>query len=460
MTRICLVLLAFVGAAGAQSGPGKLAAATGQKPAPLSSTAEFPIDSIAVEGTRILKPENVIAASGLKIGERANSVTFDGARDRLLKSGYFQTVSYRFKPSGHGGYELTFELAEAEPLFPIRLEGLPAPTPDAVAWLKQHDPLFQGRIPGTQPVLDRTSREIEQFLASQNKKVPVAGKVAVVSAERYEARFMPAAGLPNVAVVTFEGNKAIRDTELSNAIGAVAFGQPFTEESFRLLLDSQIRPLYESKGYLRVAFPKVFATPSSNVKGVDVHVAVSEGEQYKMGGIIIRGLMQNNSKHLLRVAAVPKMTIVDFDRINEAAQRMKNGLKQEGYLDGEVTVDRTIDDAKKTVTVYFIPAPGPQYLFGKLDVVGLGLDGEAAIHKLWGVKSGDPFPADYPDYFLSEVKKEGYFENLGDTKADRHVDEDTHVVDVKLTFNTGLPQPKKRKPEDSGPIVPYDLPPY
>lgn len=460
MTRICLVLLAFVGAVGAQSGPGKAAAAATQKPAPLTSTAEFPIDSITVEGTRILKPENVVAASGLKTGERASGMSFDAARDRLLKSGYFQTVSYRFKPSGHGGYELTFEVAEAEPLFPIRLEGLPAVTPDAVAWLKQHDPLFQGRIPGTQPVLDRTSREIEEFLVSRKADVKVAGKVAVIAAERYEARFMPAAGLPNVAIVTFEGNKAIRDTELSNAIGAVAFGQPFTEESFRLLLDSQIRPLYESKGYLRVKFQKITAAPSPNVKGVDVHVTLTEGEQYKMGDIIIRGPMQNNSKHLLRVAAVPKMTIVDFDKINDAARRMKNGLKQEGYLDVEVTVDRTIDDAKKTVTVYFIPAPGPQYTFGKLEVEGLGLDGEAAIHKLWGVKSGDPFPPDYPDYFLSEVKKEGYFENLGDTKADQHVDEDTHVVDVKLTFNTALPQPKKRKPEDRGPIVPYGYPPY
>ena len=259
MTRICLVLLAFVGAAGAQSGPEKPAAGASQKPAPLSSSAEFPIDSITVEGTRILKAENVIAASGLKMGESANGVAFDAARDRLLKSGYFQTVSYRFKPSGKGGYDLTFEVAEAEPLFPIRLEGLPAATSDAVAWLKQHDPLFQGRIPGTQPVLERTSHEIEQFLATRKSNVQVAGKVAVIAAERYEARFMPAAGLPNVAIVTFEGNKAIRDTELANAIGAVAFGQPFTEESFRLLLDSQIRPLYEAKGYLRVAFSKIIA---------------------------------------------------------------------------------------------------------------------------------------------------------------------------------------------------------
>jgi outer membrane protein insertion porin family len=460
MTRICLFLLAFLGISGAQTGPLKAGSGSESRPAPLSSATEYPVDSIAVEGTRILKPENVIAASGLKIGAQANGAAFDAARDRLLKSGYFQTVSYRFKPSGHGGYELTFEVAEAEPLFPIRLEGLPAATQEAVAWLKAHDPLFQGRIPGTQPVLERTSHEIEQFLATRKSGVKVAGKVAVIAAERYEARFMPAAGLPNVAIVTFEGNKAIRDTELQNAIGAVAFGQPFTEESFRVLLDNQIRPLYEAQGYLRVAFLRITAAPSASVKGVDVHVAVVEGEQYKMGGIIIRGPMQNNSKHLLRVAAVPKMTTVDFDKINDAARRMKKGLKEEGYLDAEVTVDRTLDDAKKTVTIYFIPAPGPQYLFGKLDVAGLGLDGEAAIHKLWGVKSGDPFPADYPDYFLSEVKKEGYFENLGDTKADQHVDDETHVVDVKLTFNTALPAPKKKRPEDSGPIVPYDLPPY
>lgn len=460
MTRMCLVLLAFLGVASAQTGLKKSPPQANAGPSPLSSAAEYPIDSIAVEGTRILKAENVIAGSGLRVGERATGATFDAARDRLLKSGYFQTVSYRFKPSGSGGYELTLEVAEAEPLFPIRVEGLPATTPEVTAWLKTHDPLFQGRIPGTQPVLDRASREIEQFLASRNKQLAVSGKVAVIAAERYEARFMPAAGLPNVALVSFEGNKAIRDTELSNAIGAVAFGQPFTEDAFRVLLDNQIRPIYEAKGYVRVTFPKITATPSSNVKGVDVHVVVNEGDQYKMGDVIIRGPMQDNTKHLLRIAALPKMTTVDFDKINEAARRMKNGLKQEGYLDVEVTVDRTVDDAKKSVTVYFITAPGPQYLFGKLDVVGLGLDGEAAIHKLWGVKTGDPFPADYPDYFLSEVKKEGYFENLGDTKADQHVDEDTHIVDVKLTFNTGLPSPKKRKPEDSGPIVPYDLPPY
>src|SRR5579875_2302602 len=105
--------------------------------------------------------------------------------------------------------------------------------------------------------------------------------------------------------------------------------------------------------------------------------------------MIVRGPMQDNTKHILRLAALPKMTTVDFDKVNEAALRIKKGLRQDGYLDVEVTTDRTIDDAKKTVNVYFIPAPGPQYLMGKLDVSGLGLDGEAAIHKLWGVKTGD-----------------------------------------------------------------------
>jgi outer membrane protein assembly factor BamA len=460
MTRMCLVLLTFSAFAAAQTGGTKAASTSKTEPAPLRAATEYPVDSIAVEGARILKPENVIAASGLRIGAKANGPAFDQARDKLLKSGYFQTVAYRFKPSGNGGYDVTFEVAEAEPLFPIRVEALPATTQDVIGYLKTHDPLFQGRIPGTQPVLDRTSREIEDLLRTRNSDLKVSGKVAVIAAERYEVRFTPAAGLPNVALVSFEGNKAIRETELSNAMGAVAFGQPYTEDSFRQLLDTQLRPLYESRGYMRVTFPKITATPSSTVKGVDVHVTISEGDEYKLGSIMIRGPMQNDSKHLLRVAAVPKMTTVDFDKLSDAARRMKNSLRQNGYLDAEVGLDRTIDDAKKTVTVYFTPAPGPQYLFGKLEVIGLGLDGVAAINKLWGVKPGDPFPVDYPDFFLKQVKAEGYFDNLGDTKADPHIDEDQHVVDVKLTFETGLPAAKKKRPEDRGPIVPYGYPPY
>ena len=41
---------------------------------------------------------------------------FDAARDRLLATGYFETVAYRFKASEKGaGYDVSFEIQEMSP---------------------------------------------------------------------------------------------------------------------------------------------------------------------------------------------------------------------------------------------------------------------------------------------------------------------------------------------------------
>jgi len=421
-------------------------------PAPAPAAAEeapreFPVDAIVVEGNRFLTPAGIAAASGLKIGAKGDTPTFDAARDRLLASGYFETVAYRFKSAEKGsGYSVTFEVQEMQPLYPLRIEALPATAEQVTAWLRQKDPLFTGRIPGTTQVLDRTAREIEAYLNSIGKPAPVGGKIVLVGEQKYEAQFMPAAGLPNVALVTFEGNKAIRNTDLQNGIAAVAFGQPYTESNFRLLLENQLKPLYEKDGYMRVKFGKLTTSPSTQVKGIDVHVPIEEGPQFKLGEVSVRGPMEENSKHLLRVAKVPKMAIADFDQLRQAALRIKEDLRHEGYLDGDVSVDRDINDETKTVDAFFVISPGTQYTFGKLDIKGLGLDGLAAVNKAWSIKTGEPFPGEYPDYFLRRVKEEGWFDNLGETRAEPEINSETHVVNVTLYFRYNPDNKRKRIP--------------
>lgn len=421
--------------------------------------ASFPILSINVEGSRILTPTGIVAASGLKVGQMGDTAAFDAARDRLLASGYFETVAYKFKASEKGsGYDISFEVQDMQPLYPLVVEALPATVPEITAWLLKKDPLFTGKIPGTEQVLARTSREIEEYLASKGHPAKVGGKIVLSGERQYQARFTPSEGLPNVALVTFDGNKVIRNTELQNAIAAVAFGQPYTEENFRLLLDNQLKPTYEKKGYMRVKFGKLTTSPSAQVKGIDVNVPIDEGPQYKLGAITVRGGTINGedqTKHILRVAKVPPMPVVDFDQLRTAAIRVKDDLRHEGYLDADVSVDRDINDEKKTVDVFFVPIPGTQYKFGKLEVKGLGLDGVAAVNKAWVVKTGDPFPAEYPDYFLKRVKEEGWFDNLGETRAEPQIDVETHTVNVTLNFRY---EPGQKKKDPNNPMPGQPMP--
>jgi outer membrane protein insertion porin family len=79
---------------------------------------------------------------------------------------------------------------------------------------------------------------------------------------------------------------------------------------------------------------------------------------------------------------------------------------------------------------------------GKLTIVGLDLDGEAEMRRIWGMKEGRPFNPDYPQQFLKGVREQGLFDNLGETKANTKTNENDHSVDVTLTFGGAPPQPK------------------
>ena len=126
--------------------------------------------------------------------------------------------------------------------------------------------------------------------------------------------------------------------------------------------------------------------------------------------------------------------VANFERVNEGLEKIRKAVRRAGYLDAKVTPERNIDDAKKAVDVGVHIEPGAQYTMGKLTIVGLDLNGEAEILRIWTLKEGKTLNPEYPDYFLNRIKEEGLFEGLGTTKADLKVDEKKHTADVTLTF--------------------------
>ena len=106
------------------------------------------------------------------------------------------------------------------------------------------------------------------------------------------------------------------------------------------------------------------------------------------------------------------------------------------------------DEAAKTADIDVRIDSGPQYLMGALTLVGLDLEGEAEIKRLWTLKEGKPFDPEYADLFLNRVREDRIFDHLGKTKAETKIDEKTHVVGVTLTFppdDTDQGKPTRRK---------------
>jgi outer membrane protein insertion porin family len=400
-----------------------------------SDTIQWPIQSLSVEGNRNFTSQQIIAVAGLKVGQIAAKADFDAARDRLVATGCFETVGYKFASSkDSSGYAATFQVAEVSPLYPVQFEGLPAKPADISAWLQSKDPMFAPKLPPTAEVLTRYTRLVQDYLDSKNQSEKVLGKLMPIGVNDFAIVFRSARALPTIAQVKFTGNQALATTLLQNKLAEVAFGFPYTETGFRTLLDNAIRPLYDAHGRVRVTFTKITTERAIDVNGIAVTVAVDEGPEFKLGEVKFSGNYAAKSTELLKVGKFQTGEVANFEGVYQGVDRIKKRMLRQGYLRAQTSIERAIHDKTKVVDLTVRIDEGPQFTLGKLTIEGLDLNGEAAVKKLWGLQPGKPFDADYPDYFLNRVREEGLFENLRKTKAVTKMDEQNHLVDVTLQF--------------------------
>lgn len=376
--------------------------------------------------------------SGLQKGAPVKKDDFDAAQQRLLESGLFETVAYRYEPSGQE-YRATLEVKEIAQIYPYRFEALAGDEKAMRAWLKQKEPLFGDRIPPTEPVIRRFATALTEFFKKSGADMDISGRLLPNDKGELEVVFQPSS-LPSVAEVQFTGNKTITSAMLQQAVAGTAIGAVYTENRFRQILDSTVRPLYEADGRLRVAFPTIETKPAIGVNGILVTVAVNEGEQYKLADVRITGPMAGD-KGLMKEGSFRVDETVNMKAVDEGTDRMEAALKRRGYLTARSVTERKLDDSKKTVALTVEVDPGPQYKMGQLTIEGLDIQTEPEIRKLWAIKPNQPFNAEYPDLFISKMPE--VLDNLGKTRAAVNPDPGTLKVDVILIFSA----PEKKKEE-------------
>ena len=400
--------------------------------------AKHSLESLKIQGNRRISRDKIMQASGLKIGRMVDREDFDAARTRLLATGAFESVGFNFQPSSSAtGYDATFEIVEVAQMFPYVFEDLPASDDVLKAAISQQAPIFDAEIPATREILDRCERALMQAL---DGKVPVEGRMlATLHGGEPKIVFRPPGERPRISEVHFAGNDVIATPKLAMTFAEAAIGTEFKEQPVRALLDGSIRPLYEARGRIRVAFTKIVAEKSleRGVDGVSVTVAIDEGAEFKLGQIRYAGAVGGKNvyaRDLDKTAGLHGGEVADFDEVKKGQDRIVQKFRGQGYLHAVVKQDRTMHDPEHTVDLLLTLEPGAQFAFGKLTIQGLDLIGEPAIRQMWGAHEGKPFDPNFPAAFLKDVHEQALFDNLGKTSSSTKVNEDSKTVDVTLNF--------------------------
>ena len=420
---------------------------TARKPAAatVSPTTPFPIESVSIGGNKEYSREQIMGAAGLKLGQMAVAKDFDAARARLEAAGVFDELAVKYGAAAdRKGYAVSIQVAEAGPLFPVRFEDLGAPDEQVDKALKQSDPFYGPRIAATKATLARYAKVIEDSLAG---KVKVAGQLVTDDTGTMAVVFRPPGALPVIARVTFTGNSVIAGSVLENAINAVAVGTSWREVRFRQLLETNVRPLYEERGRVRVLFPEIKAEKDRDVNGMALTVKVEEGASYSLGEVTVDGSTLAAAE-LVKAANLKRGDMFNIVQVQAAVARIEKRVRREGYMRVKTRIDRRMNDPAKTVGLAIHVEDGPRYTLAKLNIVGLDLISEPAIRQIWAIKEGQPFNADYPDYFLNRVREDGVLDDLGETKSTVKTDDTAKTVEVTLIFHgEAKKEPAKQRGE-------------
>jgi outer membrane protein assembly factor BamA len=395
--------------------------------------AQMQVASITVSGNVRLGAPAIVDVTGLRTGTKVTRLELDAAVQALADTGLFASVSYRYDPvSGKepSSYRISFPVQEGRADIPVTID-IPGLDEEA-AWkeLRIAAPMVDRKMPSDDRAMDYYCRALEAVLRKMNREEKVVAiNRADLRTKRVEISLV-LANTPSVSHVSFEGARVLAAPMLSAVIEKVATGNRYLEREFRQVLDLNVRPLYEERGYLKVEFPSLRLAFSEG--SVAVSVQVVEGMAWILGKVEVAGDAIPRDE-MVREGGFATGKIVNWQQVLESIARMEKVLKRDGYLAASSKPVRLFRDQGQIVDLRIDVNKGRQFLFGEMSMAGMNPSQQERARSIWKLRSGDALNQPYLDEFAKAV-----FEMLPRTFRSFHSQlrqrPNTSVMDVIFTF--------------------------
>ena len=396
--------------------------------------AAYKLVSIKITGTKRYKPEDVIRATGLQLGQVVHKEDLENVVRLLGESGAFTDILYNLR-SDPEGTKLKLTVLSSKRFVPVNF--------DNVVWFSSQElfnklhasvPLFDGEVPVTGQMVNQISDALQALL--DEKKV--AGQV--------DSLQVPNDGPTEAVRFTVTGlHITIRNIEFSGADAAelpllVASarqlqGVEYVLPTLRALADKTFLPVYFARSYLKATIgdpqAHLVSTEEEHVL-VDVTFPVHPGKQYKVSGLEIAGckaVPEDTLRTLIHVKAGETANAIQLEKDLEAVKQLYG---TRGYVAANVRVESRPDDSQPTVLYLVRISEGDVYRMGDLKIHGLDSKTTARLENDWTLRPRDVYDASYPGRFVEQAYKE-----IGDWNTSVHesVDEMNKTVDVEVRFD-------------------------
>ena len=398
-----------------------LSLSAAQKHAPnAKSSAPTPnqLRALKISGTTRYTDKEILAASGLQLGQDVAEGDFKEAAQRLGQSGLFSSVVYSFSYSD-AGVKVEFQLTDNEKnnLVPAHFENFVWFTDaELLTALKQRVPLFNNAVPTSGRMPDRVNEALQALLTERH----LPGRVDFLRESKQDG-----SELIGIEYRVAEVRTSIRNVEFP---GASPDQKVLLEKAAHTLLDAEyfrsklaavaqfdFLPLYLQRGYLRAAFAPSEArvvtdsgakqdAPSNDIE-VDAILPVTPGTVYSVSGVTWKGnsaVTTDEASHVFHLAADRP---ADAVRLKDDEEKLNRLYRSRGYMTAEIKTEAQLDDEKSTVYYDMNITEGDLYKMGELEIIGVDTPSKDRLNDAWKLREGQPYDAGYVRKFLEDVPR-------------------------------------------------------
>jgi outer membrane protein insertion porin family len=372
--------------------------------------------AIKVTGSKRFTPDEVIAASGLRLNITATDEDFKRAARILGDTGAFGDIAYKFSYSS-AGTTLELQITDADKFLPAHFEDFVWFTDDDLRrTIKDHIPLFNGQVPASGRMTDEVSDVLQGMLVREN----VPGHVNYMRHEGPDGQidsinYSVSDVLIRVRNVEFVGAGA-KELPLLEAAAQRLPDRVYSRSRLAEFVEYQLLPVYYARGYLKASFsppqPKVVkqsAAESSEATQtqtlVDVMLTVNPGQQYKLTRVDWSGNHDISTDTLQGMLHVQPNQPVNRVRLADDLNEVEKLYGSRGYVNARIKVEPQFDEAAGTVAFLLEVKEDYVYHMGVLEFRGLDNSLIAKLRAAWNLRPGDVYDATYVNRYIPEANK-------------------------------------------------------
>ena len=406
---------------------------------------------VKVKGTTRYTPEDVVAASALRIGVSASEDDFRKAAKELTDSGAFRDVAYSYSYSS-AGTKLDLQLTDSQPFLPVRFDDFVWFTDDQLRQ-KAHErvPLFKGELPTSGRLPEQVSDVLQALLVESNVPGHVdylrnTGSNGKIESINYSVSDL----LIRVRRIEFTG-AGPSELPLLEAAARRLPDPEYSRNRINLFAEHQLLPIYHARGYLKASFsqpqPKVVrqgvgdpGDDSRNLTVVDVTLGVDPGPQYKLVRIEWSGNQEFATEKLQGFIHAHPGAPANAVELAADLEEVRNLYGSHGYLNATVKLEPQLDDAAATAIYHLAVREDNVYHMGELEFRGVDNILAAKLRTRWKLRPGEVYDSSYLRQFLTEANK--LLPTNFDWGIETHVTPNSHdkSVDVEIHYTVKATQ--------------------